>query len=73
MNDIVQVISTLGFPIAWCILMGYFYKYITDKDREERRELTEKHNAETKEITTALNNNTLALQKLCDRLDSNED
>lgn len=73
MNDIVQVISTLGFPIAWCILMAYFYKYITDKDREERRELTEKHNAETKEITAALNNNTLALQKLCSRLENDED
>lgn len=73
MDEIVQIISTLGFPIACCIIMAYFYKYITDKDREERRELNEMHNAEMKEVTAALNNNTLALQKLCDRLDKDED
>lgn len=73
MNDFVQIISTIGFPIACCCAMGYFFKYITDKDREERQALTEQHNNEMHEITTALNNNTLAIQKLCERLDANED
>lgn len=72
MNEVVQIVSTVGFPITCCLLMGYFYKYITDKDREERQELNERHNAEMKEITTALNNNTIVIQKLCDRLDKIE-
>ena len=72
LNEIVQIISTVGFPIACCLGIGYFYKYITDKDRDERREMTELHNTEMKEITSALNNNTLVIQKLCDRLDKLE-
>ena len=70
MGDLVQIISTVGFPIACCIAMGYFFKYITDKDREERTKMSEQHKEEMKEITVALNNNTLAIQKLCERIDT---
>lgn len=73
MTDFVQIISTIGFPIACCLAMGYFFKYITDKDREERQALSERHDNEMKEITAALNNNTLALQKLCERLGASDD
>lgn len=73
MTDFVQIISTIGFPIACCLAMGYFFKYITDKDREERQALSERHDNEMKEITAALNNNTLALQKLCERLGTADD
>ena len=51
MTDFVQIISTIGFPIACCLAMGYFFKYITDKDREERQALSERHDNEMKEIT----------------------
>ena len=73
MTDFVQIISTIGFPIACCLAMGYFFKYITDKDREERQAMSERHDNEMKEITAALNNNTLALQKLCERLGAADD
>lgn len=79
MNEVVQVISTVGFPIVACIAMALFFKYMVDKSREERTEmnkmhkeeidkLTQQHRDESKAITDALNNNTLALQKLCDKL-----
>ena len=61
LNDIVSVISTVGFPIAMCVGMGY---YLVKKD--------EAHNAESKEFTEALNKNTLVLQKLCEKLDMEE-
>lgn len=73
MTDFVQIINTIGFPIACCLAMGYFFKYITDKDRDERQALSERHDNEMKEITAALNNNTLALQKLCERLGAADD
>lgn len=59
MQDIVTLITNLGFPIAVCIMMMLYI-----------RELTKEHKAETNEFTKALNNNTLILQKLCDQLDS---
>ena len=59
-------ISTLGFPIICCLLMMYYVKYSTDNHREEVSKLNEEHRKEMVEVTEALNNNTLALQKLCD-------
>lgn len=55
---ILQVITTVGFPITMClILMWYIMKS------------NEYHKEETKDFTDALNRNTLVLQKLCDKLD----
>ena len=65
-QDLLGMISTVGFPIACCLAMMWYVKYSTDQNREEVAKLNEQHNQEMKEVTTAINNNTLALQKLCD-------
>lgn len=73
-NAILQAIGTLGFPIVCAMTMAWYVKYMTDRNREDIDKLNEQHKQEMKEVTTALNNNTLALQKLSDLLDrsSNE-
>ena len=68
-SGIMQAISTVGFPIACCLGMGWYVKYITDKNREEVDRLNEQHRTEIAEVTTAINNNTIALTKLCERLE----
>lgn len=68
-NVILQAIGTLGFPIVCAVAMGWYVKYVTDKNREDIATLNEQHQQEMKEVTAALNNNTLALQKLSDLLD----
>lgn len=68
--NIISAVTTVGFPIVMCGAMAYYVKYITDKNREQIENINEKHATEINEITTAINNNTLALQKLCDRLGS---
>ena len=65
-NTILQAVGTVGFPIACSIAMGWYVKYVTDRNREDIDKLNEQHQNEMKEVTTALNNNTLALQKLSD-------
>lgn len=65
---ILQMISTVGFPIACCVAMGVYVKYITDKNREEVAKLNDQHKEEMSEVTKAINNNTLALQSLHDYL-----
>ena len=67
-DEIVQLITTVGFPIVCCGGLGWWVKYTTDKEREERIKMNEQHKQEMAEVTAALNNNTLALQKLCDKL-----
>lgn len=58
-NDLATLISTLGFPIAMCLIMCYYINKINDAHKEE-----------TDKFAEALNNNTVVLQKLCDKLDS---
>lgn len=57
-NDLAALISTLGFPIGMCLIMCYYINKINDAHKEE-----------TDKFAEALNNNTLVLQKLCDKLD----
>ena len=68
-NEIMQIISSLGFPVACCIAVGWYVKYLTDKNREQLDKMSEHHREEMKEITQALNNNTLAITKLTDLID----
>lgn len=75
--DWIQLISNIGFPIVACICMALWVKDILEKSREDTKELNEQHTKEMSEfkdeIKVVLNNNTLALQKLCEKLDSREE
>ena len=67
---LLQAVSSVGFPIVCCGAMMYYVKYSTDRNREDMLRLTEQHKSEIIQITEAINNNTLALQKLCDNLET---
>ena len=54
---LMTAISTVGFPIAACCAMGW-YVYTTGKQ----------HAQEMDSMAAALNNNTVALQKLSDQI-----
>lgn len=69
-NDIITLVSSLGFPIVACMCLGWYVKYQTDNNNKEVAEMRKEHNDEINKVTDALNNNTLALQKLCDKMDS---
>ena len=69
MNVVMQMVATLGFPIVACIAMGWFVYDNTKKHRDEVSKLNEQHKEEMSQVTTALNNNTLALQRPCDKMD----
>lgn len=67
--DIVTTISTLGFPIVACIALGWFCKYMIDnnnKNIEKMFDMYDKANQENREAIQAV---TVALDKLCDKLD----
>lgn len=58
-NVIITLISSVGFPIVACIGCGW---YINKKDSQ--------HKEEVDKFADALNNNTLVIQKLVDKLDN---
>jgi len=66
--SIAQLITSVGFPIVACILMGYYIKTQTDNYRSDVAELQRQHKEEILKVTEAVNNNTVALQKLSDAL-----
>lgn len=64
--DWLQFIGQYAFPIVACVAMGWYVKDQGDKNRDQLDKIMEAHKLEIKEITSALNNNTLALQRLTD-------
>lgn len=72
-NTILQAVGTVGFPIVCAIAMAWYVKYMADRNREDIEKLNAQHQQEMKEVTTALNNNTLALQKLSDVIGKGDD
>ena len=66
--EVFQLIGSYGFPIVACIAMAWYVKYTTDKQREEIDELMKRNTEEKAELTKTIDNNTLALQRLCDKL-----
>lgn len=71
MNDVVQIVSTLGFPIAMCIGACFFIKYLFDSFTKQQEEMRKEHREEVSKLQTSLDNNTLALQKLIDKIGDN--
>jgi len=55
---IVKIIQNVGFPIACVVAMFWMW----DRERQE-------HKAEAEKWTEAINNNTLIMQRLLDKLD----
>lgn len=68
LTGISEVISTVGFPIVCFIMCGWYVKYREDRNDEKIDKLNTMHDDESKQMVSALNNNTLALQKLTDKL-----
>lgn len=56
-STIVQLISSLGFPIACCIAMFW-----------QNNKLNESHKEEVSKLNEAINNNTIALNHIIDRI-----
>ena len=63
-----DLISTVGFPIVCFGASAWYVKYREDKNDTKLEKLTTMHDEENKRMVEALNNNTLALQKLTDML-----
>lgn len=70
MDHIFAAIGQYAFPIVACVVMGWYVKYTQDNYREDIQELSKNHKEEIDKVNTAVNNNTLAVQKLTDVIES---
>lgn len=58
--DVSQIVSNVGFPIAMCC--GLF-AYLREKDKDSKKEIDS--------LSDAINNNTLVITKLLDKMGDN--
>lgn len=69
-DTIVQIVSSVGFPIVCCWFCFWYVKYITDKNREDIANLNEQHKEESNKMIEAINNNTLVMERLVEKIES---
>ena len=69
LQAITEIVSTIGFPIVCFLLCGWYVKYREDKNDDKLEKLNMQHDTESKQMIDAINNNTIALQKLAERLE----
>lgn len=83
MQDFITIIQTVGFPIACAVAMFIMLQSEQKAHREETAKLTETITDlkisfseairdQESNITEAINNNTLVIQKLIDKLEDKE-
>lgn len=65
-QDVITAINAVGLPAVVAIASMWYVKYREDKNDVRIDKLNEAHKKEMIDITEALNNNTLALQRICD-------
>ena len=73
MQEVMTIINTLGVPTSVAIASMWYVKYREDKNDERLEKLNEVHKQEMSDITEALNNNTLALQRICDTFENKKE
>ena len=64
MNEIVQIISTVGFPIFSFLLCGYALKFVYVRERQSLDNAVDKLGA----LTDAVNHNSETVNRLVDEL-----
>ena len=69
MGDIATLISSVGFPIVSFLIAAYFIKYTYDKTTEANKDAMDKIG----QLAEAVNNNTVVLTHLVEKLENKED
>lgn len=72
-QEIMTAINTLGLPTVVAIASMWYVKYREDKNDARMDKLNEVHKQEMSDITEAVNNNTLALQRICDTFEQKKE
>lgn len=69
MDSIVNMISTIGFPIVGCLGLGWFCKYMIDKNNENINRMFDMYDRSNAENREAIEKLSTAVDKLCERLE----
>lgn len=65
---LMQMVSTLGFPIVCVLIMFYYVKYLNDQHAQEIKELRHDMITSNEELRKSIEANTLITTKLYERM-----
>lgn len=68
MDTIVQLVNQMGFPIAMSVMSFYLLFTQQKTNQATLDKITETHQQESAKWVEALNNNTRAIEMLCERV-----
>lgn len=69
MNEVAQLISVLGFPIIAALGCAYFVKWQYEQNQKQVEEMRKEHKEEVANMTKAIENNTIAITRLIEKID----
>lgn len=72
MDVVINLIQTMGFPIAACVFLGYYIKTQNGQYREDVKQLTEKYEAAIDKFSRSIDKNTEVLNRLEAKLNIND-
>lgn len=67
-NTIIAAVGSLGFPIVAAVMMAIFFNKMQESYRQDIKDLNREHKAESDKMVEAINNNTIVIQKLVDKM-----
>lgn len=70
---LMQMVSTLGFPIVCVFMMFYYVKYLNDTHSQEITQLRQDMIASNEELRKSIEANTLVTTKLYERMSTGLD
>lgn len=73
MSDIASIISAIGFPCVAAIACGLFIKFQYTENQKQIDSMRKEHKEEVQSMVKAIENNTLTMQKLIDKLDNKKE
>ena len=68
-NVVMQIISNFGFPILCCLAMFWYVYKSQESFQNTIEKMQQMHKEEEQKMGEAINNNTLVMTKLLERLD----
>ena len=68
MEIVLQIVQTVGFPIACCLFLGYYIKQQNSEYREDVKNITEKYEKAIEKFSKSIDKNTQVLTSLESKL-----
>lgn len=69
MEPVIELIKSFGFPVACCLVLGWYCKYLWDMYAKAVNNMQDRYDQQLKEHHEVITNNTVALNGLMQEIE----